>query len=94
MDPDALISLIGLNLPKIYAVNRMTEWLQEEIKALGFWSTVSPFAIALPFLVAMAMSSMSEDDCGAVIGSGLLYGAAAIAVHHLHGGSEEEDQPP
>ncbi len=92
MDFDSLIPLIGLQLPKVYAVNRVTEWLQEELKEFGVWPAVAPFAIALPFLVAMTMSFFGEEDYGEVIGSGLLYGAAAVAVHHLHGDSE--DQPP
>lgn len=85
MDPDSLVAVLGLSLPKVYAVNRFTEWAQSELKSLGFWDWVAPYSLGLPFLVALLLSSVGESACQEVIESGLIYGAAAIALHEVHG---------
>lgn len=92
MELDAIMTLLGLNLPKVYAVNRVTEWVQEEFKSLGYWEQIADFAVAIPFVVAMALSSFGENACADVIQSGLIYGAAAMALHYVT--KPAEDQPP
>lgn len=86
MDEDSILALLGLSLPKVYAVNRFTEWAQEEIKALGWWDSVSSFSMLIPFVVALVLSSFGESGCQEVMQSGAIYGAAAIILHEIHGG--------
>lgn len=92
MDLDSIVAMLGFNLPKIYAVNRFTEWAQAELKILGYWDQVAPFSIALPFIIAIVLSAFGESGDLQVIESGLLYGALAIALHHIRG--EPDDNQP
>lgn len=92
MDADSIIALLGLQLPKVYAVNMATEWLQEELKHRDMWDGIAPFSFVLPFVVALILSSFGESGCEDVIGSGMIYGAAAIALHHVH--ALAKPQPP
>lgn len=84
MEIEELVSLLGLDLPRVLGVNMAAEWGKHELERLGWWPKVRSFGFVLPIAAAVFFCLAAGEEGLGALQCGVMYGIAAIALHEFH----------
>lgn len=83
MEIEELVGILGLNLPRVIGVNIATEIVKNELVELDAWKPIRKFGFVIPLAIAVVFCLVAGEKGMGALRCGVVYGAAAIALHEF-----------